>query len=367
MARRRLGSCRPRSALVGTSAVVLCLPAVRGVGFDPWSSGRTTTQPPPQAYVCDPRPVARNGAPGATVKPLMRRDSITEKELLPGRHHLGNHWQAVYEEYQYEEPRRRNLPDWFDWNADRKLPRNASLAATLATAKGLDPNLWSFPIGNYSYLDTTEDWRSAIDAVHCGGRGCQFMSVHFSKGRNLTKDVDHFTKWIGRRGKGLEEAKCPEGRVASGIQCHGDDCSSLRLACGVPQRSWAISDRETVEMGNFTSECEEVEEDKQVRQDSFSTCGGTEISSGGFENYVLYGVKCTTPACSHKRLLCRRIKEKVVDCEWGAWSLFSPCTTSCGSGWMVRVRRPSVNGTWDGQKCGGPWKEREQCNAFECE
>eukprot|EP00932_Pfiesteria_piscicida_P019267 SRR837773.6094.p1 GENE.SRR837773.6094~~SRR837773.6094.p1 ORF type:complete len:338 (+),score=85.88 SRR837773.6094:67-1080(+) len=324
------------------AALALAAPGAGAVSYSPWAT--TTTEPPPQGYVC--------GHHGATVKHLVRRASIPEKEreVLPGIHHL-EHEEAAQEEYSYDEPKRRVLPEWFDEHHLRR-PRNESHDAS--AAKGLDPMLWSYPIGNYSYLDSTEDWRSAVDAVHCSGRSCQFLSVHFSKLRNLTTDVDHFTNWVGRRGRGKSEATCAEGRVVSGIQCYGDDCSSLRLTCGVPDAKWSVT-RDNMEMGEFTSKCE---------RDDYSTCGS--LVNGAFRNYVMYGVSCTTPSCSHKKLLCKRIKDPVVDCQWGAWSLFGQCSATCGGGWMWRTRKPSEVGTWDGQKCTGPDKEREQCNAFSC-
>ena len=54
-----------------------------------------------------------------------------------------------------------------------------------------------------------------------------------------------------------------------------------------------------------------------------------------------------------------------VNCEWGPWGLFSPCTKTCGMGKMHRTRSKSVI-EQNGGICNGRSREEKTCNSKNC-
>jgi len=239
---------------------------------------------------------------------------------------------------------------------------------------------WSSFLGAEGEANVTEDLRHPINAVVCRGLRCHSLSAHFMASRNLSRDpgADFWTHWIGGGERPHEDdpqaadeylgpkgvprdpsfASCGHGFVVSALECDYEDCSNLRLRCGVPNATlWTVSDSDRVEMGAFTTD--------YGNEHHYSTCGGL----GHMDRYVLYGIRCAGEGddvdCSEKRLLCKKVKEAPRDCAWSAWSTWGPCSESCGGGFKKRGRK-GENQTVGGLPCGGPGEEQIQCNAFPC-
>jgi len=75
------------------------------------------------------------------------------------------------------------------------------------------------------------------------------------------------------------------------------------------------------------------------------------------------GVPCTGPPAESKKCSTQGCP---ADCEWGPWSQWTPCSTTCGGGSITRVRDVSVNRRNGGAECLGPFKEEADCNNNLC-
>ncbi|KAM6977691.1 SCO-spondin [Aplochiton taeniatus] len=55
-----------------------------------------------------------------------------------------------------------------------------------------------------------------------------------------------------------------------------------------------------------------------------------------------------------------------VDCEWGSWSGWSPCSVSCGSGLRSSNREVLQPSLYGGARCEGPAQRTSPCSAPDC-
>merc|ERR1719433_1274583 len=61
-----------------------------------------------------------------------------------------------------------------------------------------------------------------------------------------------------------------------------------------------------------------------------------------------------------------RFVTHAVDCEWGPWSEWGPCSVSCGKGDHLRSRVVNVRPMNGGKDCGLKSDESERCNVGDC-
>lgn len=54
------------------------------------------------------------------------------------------------------------------------------------------------------------------------------------------------------------------------------------------------------------------------------------------------------------------------DCQWSAWTEWTPCSKNCGGGEIKRFRDISMPRKNGGEECTGPSEEESQCNLAEC-
>lgn len=55
-----------------------------------------------------------------------------------------------------------------------------------------------------------------------------------------------------------------------------------------------------------------------------------------------------------------------IDCQVSAWSVWSPCSTSCGTGWEVRHREILVNPSTYGKGCPKKLSRKRKCRQMPC-
>ena len=55
-----------------------------------------------------------------------------------------------------------------------------------------------------------------------------------------------------------------------------------------------------------------------------------------------------------------------VDCEWGPWTEWSPCTVTCGGGTQTKSRTVLVEQIGGGYNCTGAYNSTITCNPFDC-
>ena len=55
-----------------------------------------------------------------------------------------------------------------------------------------------------------------------------------------------------------------------------------------------------------------------------------------------------------------------VDCKWGDYGDWSPCSTTCGEGTKIRSRSESIVASNGGKKCDGNSTEVSLCNEGLC-
>ncbi|XP_053393892.1 SCO-spondin-like isoform X2 [Mercenaria mercenaria] len=93
------------------------------------------------------------------------------------------------------------------------------------------------------------------------------------------------------------------------------------------------------------------------------TCGGGTSSRFRFCSESAHGgSNCTGPSEEFRDC---NIHECPVDGVWEAWSNWTECTRTCGTGERQRFR--DCDGPYyGGANCTGPWDEQETCNTHEC-
>ena len=57
---------------------------------------------------------------------------------------------------------------------------------------------------------------------------------------------------------------------------------------------------------------------------------------------------------------------KEVDCNWGNWEPWTPCSAICGGGVRITSRRNTVTERNGGSPCNGSFVNTEHCNQEHC-
>lgn len=55
-----------------------------------------------------------------------------------------------------------------------------------------------------------------------------------------------------------------------------------------------------------------------------------------------------------------------IDCRVSAWSTWSECTQSCGTGWQTRTREVLINPSTYGKSCPKKMKRKRKCRHLPC-
>ena len=55
-----------------------------------------------------------------------------------------------------------------------------------------------------------------------------------------------------------------------------------------------------------------------------------------------------------------------VDCEYGLWEKWSPCSKPCGGGDQTRLRGIKIEAKFGGNDCSGDMEETQSCNIQNC-
>ena len=55
-----------------------------------------------------------------------------------------------------------------------------------------------------------------------------------------------------------------------------------------------------------------------------------------------------------------------VDCQWSQWSMWTPCSKSCNSGFQTRQRAITQHEMFGGNTCHGEPTQSQQCNSHPC-
>ncbi|KAK7881861.1 hypothetical protein WMY93_030270 [Mugilogobius chulae] len=81
----------------------------------------------------------------------------------------------------------------------------------------------------------------------------------------------------------------------------------------------------------------------------------TQSSVTGADMLVCEGGRfnCTSDVCD-------------VDCEWSGWSVWTPCSVSCGTGHQTSSRHILKSSQYRGAPCEGPKKRTRTCTAPDC-
>lgn len=92
-------------------------------------------------------------------------------------------------------------------------------------------------------------------------------------------------------------------------------------------------------------------------------CGGGNMTQTRNQTPAQYGgANCTGP--SSNTTTCNT-QNCPIDCIWGNWSAFGPCTTTCGGGNMTQTRTNS-GAQFGGQPCTGPDTNTTNCSTNPC-
>ena len=69
--------------------------------------------------------------------------------------------------------------------------------------------------------------------------------------------------------------------------------------------------------------------------------------------------------CKNTLLIPINYDDIEVDCIWGTWESWSPCTKTCGGGTRTKNRTKSITEAYGGT-CFGNWTETQACNEQNC-
>lgn len=141
--------------------------------------------------------------------------------------------------------------------------------------------------------------------------------------------------------------KLCEGKEVRYSECHNDPCGSSCVPRDCSFRPWS-----EWSAGFCTGLCER---ERGIAQTS-NQCGTPCVGS-------LTQTKACVPHC-HKKPLCG---PEDVDCQWGAWTPWTACTSSCGGGQRTRMRDIAVHKYGYGEACRALTKsEAAGCNTQPC-
>lgn len=98
-----------------------------------------------------------------------------------------------------------------------------------------------------------------------------------------------------------------------------------------------------------------------------TTCG---IGSQHKTRYILQteqngGRPCDDPLLNRMEQTCAETPCP-IHCEWGPWSAFSPCTSSCNGGRQERTRERLHTSEHGGSQCKGSYNHDQNCNQYAC-
>ncbi|CAK9076068.1 unnamed protein product [Durusdinium trenchii] len=106
--------------------------------------------------------------------------------------------------------------------------------------------------------------------------------------------------------------------------------------------------------------------DWQTWSDCSKPCGGgLKLRRRGIAVQGGYGGEVCAPDAAQEAIDCN-VLNCSADCVWGTWSDWSSCGTSCGGGLQIRSRQQISEAIGEGSPCGGTPQEDRECNSFPC-
>eukprot|EP00928_Gymnodinium_smaydae_P007229 TRINITY_DN12603_c0_g2_i2.p1 TRINITY_DN12603_c0_g2~~TRINITY_DN12603_c0_g2_i2.p1 ORF type:complete len:3577 (-),score=536.17 TRINITY_DN12603_c0_g2_i2:97-9687(-) len=139
----------------------------------------------------------------------------------------------------------------------------------------------------------------------------------------------------------------------------------IHVAAKVPERCVNFTERVDVD------ECFEVECPIHCEYGDWGlwnqcpvTCGGGTIRRERVKTQdAAYGGICKPP--EEQKLSCN-LQECPIDCRFGQWEEWSPCTKTCGVGSCESRRTTLILPQFGGKDCSGTYRREKKCNVFEC-
>lgn len=139
-----------------------------------------------------------------------------------------------------------------------------------------------------------------------------------------------------------DRGKDCSGFPARGEPCNTYPCPDERIDC-----QWS----EWQDWNSCSKSCGAGEQLRRRMVKVFPQFGGA-TCEGDFEKTQW----CNTRDCP----------PSAIDCRWGFWGSYSPCSITCGPGVKFRIRNIDQYPQNGGMDCNGPSQDQEECNKRPC-